>query len=42
MNDRMKSLEEIVEEVRKPKAIFYEIAGLEFRKMYTGIMFPQS
>jgi hypothetical protein len=40
MNDRMKFLEEIVEKVRKPKAMFYKIVGLQFRKMYTGIMFP--
>jgi hypothetical protein len=41
MNERMKYMEESVEMVSKPNAMFYEIVGLQFRKMYTGIMFPQ-
>jgi hypothetical protein len=36
----MKSIEENVQKVRYTKAIFYEIVGLQFRKMYTGILFP--
>jgi hypothetical protein len=40
MNERMKSIEENVKKVINTKAMFYEIAGQQFRKMYTGLKFP--
>jgi hypothetical protein len=41
MNERMKSMEENVEKVRRRKTMFYAVVGLQFRKMYIGIMYLQ-
>jgi hypothetical protein len=41
MNEKMKSMEETVEKVRRRKTIFYAIVEVQYTKMYIGIMFPQ-
>jgi hypothetical protein len=42
MDERMKSMAENFEKVRRRKTKCYTVVELHIRKMYIGIMFPQT